>query len=165
MRLHPKRLIASIANIATLPTTWSRSIAETAQKPLAALYYASSPQHRQRWRTAGRVGPTPAHHEITAFWEGARERDTVADKRFATLVDEETTIKVASKKGAAGKDKSDGVIKLKKPAPKHSKPGNWKDGTVIDSACISIAHHHHHHYYYYSCRLRITQLMRTHSPI
>ncbi|TPX12130.1 uncharacterized protein E0L32_007245 [Thyridium curvatum] len=73
----------------------------------------------------------PRNHGV--IWEDARARDTVADKRFATLVDEETTIKVASKKGAAGKDKSDGVIKLKKPAPKHSKPGNWKDGTVIDN--------------------------------
>lgn len=46
-------------------------------------------------------------------------------------LDDEATIKVASKKNA--KDKANGIIKLKKPAPKHSKPGNWKDGTVIDS--------------------------------
>ncbi|EOO04398.1 putative saga complex component protein [Phaeoacremonium minimum UCRPA7] len=45
--------------------------------------------------------------------------------------DDEATIKVASKKNA--KDKPNGIIKLKKPAPKHSKPGNWKDGTVIDN--------------------------------
>ncbi|RGP69755.1 saga-associated factor 73 [Fusarium longipes] len=35
------------------------------------------------------------------------------------------TIKVASKN-------KNGKIKLKKPAPKHSKPGNWRDGSVID---------------------------------
>ncbi|KAG9498944.1 hypothetical protein J7337_009755 [Fusarium musae] len=35
------------------------------------------------------------------------------------------TIKVASKN-------KNGKIKLKKPAPKHSKPGNWMDGSVIE---------------------------------
>ncbi|CAG7564652.1 unnamed protein product [Fusarium equiseti] len=35
------------------------------------------------------------------------------------------TIKVASKN-------KNGRIKLKKPAPKHSKPGNWRDGGVIE---------------------------------
>ncbi|KAF4966428.1 hypothetical protein FSARC_5872 [Fusarium sarcochroum] len=35
------------------------------------------------------------------------------------------TIKVASKN-------KNGKIKLKKPAPKHSKPGNWRDGSVIE---------------------------------
>ena len=45
-------------------------------------------------------------------------------------LEDEATIKVASKKNA--KEKPNGIIKLKKPAPKHSKPGNWKDGTVID---------------------------------
>ena len=45
--------------------------------------------------------------------------------------DEEATIKVASKKDV--KDaKANGVIKLKKPAPKHKLPGNWKDGSLID---------------------------------
>jgi SAGA-associated factor 73 len=40
------------------------------------------------------------------------------------------TIKVAPKK--EGKDKPSTTIKLKKPAPKHNKPGNWRDGSVID---------------------------------
>lgn len=40
------------------------------------------------------------------------------------------TIKVASKKD--NKDKPNGIIKLKKPAPKHNKPGNWREGSVID---------------------------------
>ncbi len=44
--------------------------------------------------------------------------------------DDENTIKVAPKKEA--KDKPTGTIKLKKPAPKISKPGNWRDGSVID---------------------------------
>ncbi|KAK2612964.1 SAGA complex subunit Sgf73 [Conoideocrella luteorostrata] len=39
----------------------------------------------------------------------------------------EQTIKVASKKG----NKS-GTIKLKKPPPKHNKPGNWKDGSIVE---------------------------------
>ncbi|EPE28842.1 hypothetical protein GLAREA_09963 [Glarea lozoyensis ATCC 20868] len=42
---------------------------------------------------------------------------------------DEDTIKVAPKK--EGKDKN-GTIKLKKPAPKHKLPGNWRDGSVID---------------------------------
>ena len=57
--------------------------------------------------------------------------------------DEEATIKVASKKeGKDSKDKdskdggsaskSSGVIKLKKPPPKHKQPGNWKEGTFVD---------------------------------
>ncbi|KAH0527566.1 hypothetical protein TsFJ059_002556 [Trichoderma semiorbis] len=37
------------------------------------------------------------------------------------------TIKVASKK-----DSKNATIKLKKSVPKHSKPGNWMDGSVID---------------------------------
>jgi hypothetical protein len=27
-----------------------------------------------------------------------------------------------------------GTIKLKRPAPKHNKPGNWRDGSVVDGA-------------------------------
>ncbi|KAF4466753.1 SAGA-associated factor 73 [Fusarium albosuccineum] len=38
---------------------------------------------------------------------------------------EDGTIKVASKN-------KNGTIKLKKPPPKHSKPGNWRDGSVIE---------------------------------
>ncbi|KAH7342194.1 SCA7, zinc-binding domain-containing protein [Rhexocercosporidium sp. MPI-PUGE-AT-0058] len=44
--------------------------------------------------------------------------------------DDESTIKVAPKKEI--KDKSNGTIKLKKPPPKHNKPGNWRDGSVVD---------------------------------
>lgn len=49
--------------------------------------------------------------------------------------EEATTIKVASsKKESTAKERqqANGIIKLKKPAPKHNKPGNWKDGSVID---------------------------------
>ncbi|KAH8801480.1 SCA7, zinc-binding domain-containing protein [Xylogone sp. PMI_703] len=45
--------------------------------------------------------------------------------------DDESTIKVAPKKDL--KDKPNGTIKLKKPPPKHNKPGNWRDGSVIDN--------------------------------
>lgn len=41
--------------------------------------------------------------------------------------DEEPTIKVASKK-----DTKNGTIKLKKPPPKHNKPGNWRDATILE---------------------------------
>lgn len=41
----------------------------------------------------------------------------------------EQTIKVASKKDAKAN-----IIKLKKPPPKHSKPGNWRDGSVVEGA-------------------------------
>jgi hypothetical protein len=51
-----------------------------------------------------------------------------ANHDIAHTDEEATTIKVASGK----KQQRDGVIKLKKPAPKHSKPGNWKDGSIID---------------------------------
>ena len=42
-------------------------------------------------------------------------------------IGEEATIKVASKK-----DPRNGTIKLKKPPPKHNKPGNWRDGSVVE---------------------------------
>lgn len=44
--------------------------------------------------------------------------------------DDEGTINVASKR--VSKDRSNGVIKLKKPVPKQNKPGNWKDGSLVD---------------------------------
>ena len=56
------------------------------------------------------------------------------------IKDEEGTIKVASKKhekdakDGSSASKSSGVIKLKKPPPKHKQPGNWKDGTYVDRA-------------------------------
>jgi len=45
-------------------------------------------------------------------------------------VDDETTIKVASKKES--KQKASGNIKLKKPVPKYVSPGNWQDGNLLD---------------------------------
>ncbi|KAI1358488.1 SCA7, zinc-binding domain-containing protein [Xylaria arbuscula] len=45
--------------------------------------------------------------------------------------DDEGTINVASKKSAKAKPK--GPIKLRKPAPKHMKPGNWREGSVADN--------------------------------
>ncbi|KAL8303599.1 hypothetical protein RB597_004957 [Gaeumannomyces tritici] len=50
----------------------------------------------------------------------------------ATAGGDEGTIKVASKKESKAKPVN-GAIKLKKQAPRHSNPGNWKDGGVIDS--------------------------------
>ena len=51
-------------------------------------------------------------------------------KFFAGTDEEATTIKVAS--GKTGSSSKANGIKLKKPAPKHNKPGNWKDGSVVD---------------------------------
>jgi SAGA-associated factor 73 len=44
--------------------------------------------------------------------------------------DDDSTIKVAPKKAA--KDKPAGKIKLKTPAPKQNKPGDWRNGSVIE---------------------------------
>ncbi|KAI2612485.1 SCA7, zinc-binding domain-containing protein [Hypoxylon fragiforme] len=44
--------------------------------------------------------------------------------------DDEGTINVASKKVV--KEKPNAAIKLKKPVPKTTKPGNWRDGSVVD---------------------------------
>lgn len=52
----------------------------------------------------------------------------VGDTKGAASDDD--TIKVATKKEP--KDKPNVGIKLKKTAPKHVKPGNWRDGSVID---------------------------------
>lgn len=48
------------------------------------------------------------------------------------LGSEEPSIKVSSKKDT--KEKSSGIIKLKKPVPKQNKPGNWKEGTLVEPA-------------------------------
>lgn len=45
-------------------------------------------------------------------------------------LDDEGTINVASKK--VTKDRPNGVIKLKKPVPKQIKPGNWREGAVVN---------------------------------
>ena len=48
--------------------------------------------------------------------------------------DDESTIKVAPTK----KDGKEKALKLKKSAPKQNKPGNWRDGSVIDGMCYTI---------------------------
>lgn len=45
--------------------------------------------------------------------------------------EDESTIKVAPKK-EKGINGVTGTIKLKKPVPKHNKPGNWREGSVVD---------------------------------
>jgi hypothetical protein len=47
--------------------------------------------------------------------------------------EEATTIKVASAKNPA-KSQSNGIIKLKKGVPKLSKPGAWKEASVLDGS-------------------------------
>lgn len=54
----------------------------------------------------------------------------VGSSKASVASDDDSTIKVAPKKVA--KDKPAGKIKLKTPAPKQNKPGNWRDGSVID---------------------------------
>ena len=53
-----------------------------------------------------------------------------ADVPHALGPDDEGTINVASKKVV--KNKTNGVIKLKQPPPKQMKPGNWRDGSVLE---------------------------------
>jgi hypothetical protein len=51
----------------------------------------------------------------------------------ATGTDEESPVKVTPKKEVKdGVIRPNGTIKLKRPAPKHNKPGNWRDGSVVD---------------------------------
>jgi hypothetical protein len=52
--------------------------------------------------------------------------------------DDESTIKVAPTK----KDGKEKALKLKKSAPKQNKPGNWRDGSVIDGWCSAIESRH-----------------------
>ncbi|OWP01153.1 hypothetical protein B2J93_1061 [Marssonina coronariae] len=48
-----------------------------------------------------------------------------ASHRASHVSDDESTIKVAPSR----KDK---IIKLKKPAPRYSKPGDWRNGSIVD---------------------------------
>jgi len=75
-----------------------------------------------------------------------------AKKLNKMRADEDATIKVASNKkdnGAtsttATKDKPNGILKLKKPPPKHKLPGNWKDGSFIDSETTLTLHYKRDH--------------------
>ncbi len=51
-------------------------------------------------------------------------------KTDAPASDDENTVKVTPRKEI----RPNGTIKLKRPAPKHNKPGNWRDGSVVDGA-------------------------------
>jgi SAGA-associated factor 73 len=51
----------------------------------------------------------------------------------AAGTDDETPVKVTPRKESKdGVIRPNGTIKLKRPAPKHNKPGNWRDGSVVD---------------------------------
>ncbi|KAB8289808.1 hypothetical protein EYC80_010441 [Monilinia laxa] len=56
----------------------------------------------------------------------------MASSRDPVVSDDESTIKVAPKRERGGGDRLLGNIKLKKQPPKHNKPGNWRDGSIID---------------------------------
>ncbi|TQS38780.1 hypothetical protein Golomagni_00707 [Golovinomyces magnicellulatus] len=57
----------------------------------------------------------------------------MASKASAVLASEnDSKTKTTLKKGLHGEKFKSGTIKLKKPAPTHKKPGNWRDGSVID---------------------------------
>ncbi|CAD6444852.1 cb8bafe8-6a00-4810-88c1-57d19072a576 [Sclerotinia trifoliorum] len=56
----------------------------------------------------------------------------MASSRVSVASDDDTTIKVAPKRERRGVDKLLGNIKLKKQPPKHNKPGNWREGSIID---------------------------------
>ena len=47
--------------------------------------------------------------------------------------DDESSVTVTPKKELKdGVIRPNGTIKLRRPAPKHNKPGNWRDGSVVD---------------------------------
>jgi hypothetical protein len=52
--------------------------------------------------------------------------------------DDESSVTVTPKKELKdGVIRPNGTIKLRRPAPKHNKPGNWRDGSVIDGqSCL-----------------------------
>ncbi|OBT46819.1 hypothetical protein VE00_01926 [Pseudogymnoascus sp. WSF 3629] len=54
--------------------------------------------------------------------------ETKKDSSAPVGSDEESTVKVTPRKEI----RPNGTIKLKRPAPKHNKPGNWRDGSVVD---------------------------------
>ena len=60
----------------------------------------------------------------------------MADSSAPVGSDEESTVKVTPRKEI----RPNGTIKLKRPAPKHNKPGNWRDGSVVDGLSILVAH-------------------------
>lgn len=86
---------------------------------------------------------TPPGHRIRSLASGSLSRLTltrwvqakvtpsppgyIGGTGLSTYPADDQTIKVASKK-----DAKNATIKLKKPPPKHSKPGNWRDGSVIE---------------------------------
>ena len=91
-----------------------------------AIHRALHPHHRYSLFIDNHGSPRA--HRYVSF------RQLSSQIPFANLVtagtDEETTIKVSTKKDKLQKAK--GTIKLKKPAPKHSEPGHWRDGSVAD---------------------------------
>jgi len=48
--------------------------------------------------------------------------------------DDETPMKDTIKVTPRKEMRPNGTVKLKRPAPKHNKPGNWRDGSVIDGS-------------------------------
>jgi hypothetical protein len=52
--------------------------------------------------------------------------------------DDESSVTVTPKKELKdGVIRPNGTIKLRRPAPKHNKPGNWRDGSVVDGqSCL-----------------------------
>jgi len=46
--------------------------------------------------------------------------------------DDESLVKINPRKDKDSVIRPNGTFKLKRPAPKHNKPGNWRDGSVVD---------------------------------
>lgn len=75
-----------------------------------------------------RISNHGARRRVAQRWAGDIIIYHACNSSFQlTLLGADQTIKVASKK-----DSKNATIKLKKSVPKHSKPGNWMDGSVID---------------------------------
>jgi hypothetical protein len=65
---------------------------------------------------------------------GSRNNDTEVYAASTVGSDEESVIRVIPKK-----NRLNGSIKLKKPAPKQNEPGNWMDARVIDGRFCLLA--------------------------
>ena len=58
---------------------------------------------------------------------------TLITASTAPGTDDELLVKITPKKELKdGVIRPNGTIKLKRPGPKHNKPGNWRDDVVVD---------------------------------
>ncbi|KJK75430.1 hypothetical protein H634G_08793 [Metarhizium anisopliae BRIP 53293] len=86
------------------------------------------------------VGGKDNHHGFQSQLTGSDHSELLP--RSSPLINPDTCLDPAEKSGDWGddpinkvvlkKESKSGTIKLKKPPPKHNKPGNWRDGSVVE---------------------------------